>query len=65
MMTKAAVIGEKQELIPISAFKNDQSHVIELLIKQKVLFLHEASGEYIVPNFLSLANKSAAEFEFT
>jgi len=57
------VIEHSQGLIPLSTFDEEEKNVIELLIKQKVLFIHEATQQYIIPNFLPLAKKATAEFE--
>jgi len=38
------------------------SHIIELLVLQKVIFYHAQGDEYIVPNFLPLATQDDPDF---
>lgn len=62
-MLSTEVIEKSEGLIPLDSFAADEQNVVELLIKQKVIFVHTASMQYIVPNFLSLAQHRKAEFE--
>lgn len=51
------LIADSKGSVPPSVFTADQMEIVKLLVKQKVLFLHEITGEYIIPNFLCLAKK--------
>lgn len=62
-MLSTQVIEKSEGLIPLDSFSADEQNVVDLLIKQKVIFIHEASDQYIIPNFLSLAQQGKAEFE--
>lgn len=55
-------IAKYNGLVPKNEFKQDKE-LIDMLLMQKVIFLHEPSGEYIIPNFLDLAENRSNEFE--
>jgi internalin A len=57
------LVGGSNGLIATGKFAKEDENVINLLLKQKVIYLHAATGEYILPNFLPLAKYAKAEFE--
>ncbi len=57
------LVGSSNGLVAAGGFLKEDENLIDLLLKQKVIYLHEASGEYILPNFLPLAKQAKAEFE--